>query len=68
MVEPIESPFGHHLIYVTNKNDGYYPDITMIYKKVEMDLLQDKRDQAVKKFIDEVKTEYKVYINPDLQL
>ena len=38
------------------------------YKKVEMDLLQDKRDQAVKKFIDEVKTEYKVYINPDLQL
>ena len=66
--EPIESPFGHHLIYVTNKNDGYYPDITLIYKKVEMDLLQDKRDQAVKKFIDEVKTEYKVYINPDLQL
>ena len=65
--EPIESPFGHHLIYVTNKNDGYYPDIKMIYKKVEMDLLQYKRDQAVKKFIDEVKTEYKVYINPDLQ-
>ena len=56
------------VIYVTNKNDGYYPDITLIYKKVEMDLLQDKRDQAVKKFIDEVKTEYKVYINPDLQL
>ena len=65
--EPIESPFGHHLVYVFNKNDGYYPDITKIYKKVEMDLLQDKRDQAVKKFIDEIKSEYKVYINPDLQ-
>ena len=43
------------------------PDITMIYKKVEMDLLQDKRDQAVKKFIDE-ENEYMAYINSDLQL
>tara|TARA_B100001059_G_scaffold147155_1_gene147029 strand:+ start:20118 stop:20912 length:795 start_codon:yes stop_codon:yes gene_type:complete len=65
--EPIKSPFGHHLVYVSNKNDGYYPDITTIYKKVEMDLLQDKRDQAVKKFLDEKKSEYKAYINPDLQ-
>ena len=65
--EPIKSPFGHHLIYVSNKSDGYYPDITTIYKKVEMDLLQDKRDQAVKKFLDEKKSEYKAYINPDLQ-
>ena len=65
--EPIASAFGHHLVYISNINNGYYPNINTIYKRVEMDLLQDKRDQAVKIFVDEVKSEYKVYINPDLQ-
>ena len=65
--EPIASAFGYHLVYVSNINNGYYPNMTTIYKRVEMDLLQDKRDQAVKRFVDEVKSEYKVYINPDLQ-
>ena len=67
-IGPIESSFGHHIIFVSNQDIGYYPDIRVVLKQVEIDLLQDKRDQAVKEYIDEIKTEYKVYINPNLQI
>jgi len=65
---PIESAFGHHIVYVSNAKDGYYPDITKILNKVEIDLLQNKRDKAVEEFLNEIKSEYKVFINPNLQI
>ena len=65
---PIESSFGHHIVYISNTNDGYYPDISSILNKLEVDLLQTKRDKAVKEFLDEVKPEYKVFINPNLKI
>ena len=65
---PIESSFGHHIVYISNTNDGYYPDISSILNKLEVDLLQAKRDKAVKEFLDEVKPEYKVFINPNLKI
>ena len=65
-IGPIESPFGHHIVYITNFTEGYYPDIAMVFKQVEIDLLQSKRDKAIKNYIEEIKTEYKVFINPDL--
>ena len=38
----------------------------MVFKQVEIDLLQSKRDKAIKNYIEEIKTEYKVFINPDI--
>ena len=64
-IGPIESSFGHHIIFVSNQDIGYYPDIRVVLKQVEIDLLQDKRDQAVKEYIDEIKTEFiKLPFNP----
>ena len=65
---PIKSSFGHHIVYISNTNDGYYPDISQILNKVEIDLAQSKRDKAVEEFLNKVKSEYKVFINPNLQI
>jgi hypothetical protein len=67
-IAPIESAFGHHIIFVSKRVDGYYPDILTVLKQVEVDLLQSKRDKAIKNFIDEIKINYKVFINPELQI
>jgi len=67
-IGPVESPFGHHLVFVLDTKEGYYPDITKILNKVEIDLLQSKRDKAIEEFLNEVKPDYKVYINPNLQI
>ena len=64
---PIESAYGHHLIYISDYKEGYYPIIDEVLNQVKVDLLQSKRDAAIKDYIDEVKTEYVVIINPDLK-
>ena len=64
---PIESVYGHHLIYISDYKEGYYPIIDEVLNQVKVDLLQSKRDTAIKDYLDEVKTEYVVIINPDLK-
>ena len=64
---PIESAYGHHLIYISDYKEGYYPIIDEVLNQVKVDLLQSKRDTAIKDYLDEVKSEYVVIINPDLK-
>ena len=65
---PYKSPFGHHLLFITNVKDGYYPDIKNIYKELEVDYIQLKRDAAVDNFINKVRSDYSIIINPDLKI
>ena len=65
---PYKSSFGHHIIFISNYSEGYLPSIKTVLKQVEIDYIQTKRDQAVDKYLNNVKTEYKIYINPDLQI
>ena len=67
-IGPIKSPFGHHIIYVTNYTEGYIPDITNVLKQVEVDFLQSQRDVAIENYLNQIRSEYKIYINPDLQI
>ena len=67
-IGPIQSPFGHHIIYVNNYKDAYLPDINNVLKQVEIDLLQDKRDKGLKEYLNNIKSEYTIYINPELQI
>ena len=66
--DPIQSAYGYHIILVKNSNNGFYPDITLVLKQVEIDLLQSRRDKAVSEYLDNIKSEYKIYINPNLQI
>ena len=66
--DPIQSAYGYHIILVKNSKNGFYPDITLVLKQVEIDLLQSRRDKAVSEYLDNIKSEYKIYINPNLQI
>ncbi len=67
-IGPIESPFGQHIIFVTNYTDGYLPSIASVLKQVEVDFLQTQRDEAINDYLNQIRSEYKIYINPDLQI
>ena len=67
-IGPIESPFGHHIIYVTNFTEGYLPNIINVLKQVEVDFIQSQRDEAIENYLNQIRNEYKIYINPDLQI
>ena len=40
----------------------------MIIDKVELDLLAEKKEGAINNFIDNVRSEYTVIINPNLRI
>ena len=65
---PYESAFGHHIIYITNFKEGFYPELTSVLQKVEVDYMLNQKDIALKSFLNEIRSEYKIYINPDLQI
>ncbi len=67
-IGPLESPFGHHIIYVRNYSQGYLPNIASVLKQVEVDFLQTQRDEAIENYLNQIRSEYKIYINPDLQI
>ena len=64
---PFESTYGHHIVYLNSINPGYIPEIEEVLRQVEIDFLQIKRDQAVKGFLNNIRSEYTIYINPDLK-
>ena len=38
------------------------------WKTIEIDLLQDKKSKALNEYLNKIKTEYKIFINPDLKI
>jgi hypothetical protein len=63
---PISSDYGLHIVFIKKKIDGYVPRLNQIYQKVYSDYLIMKRRENVINFLDEIKQEYEVIINPDL--
>ena len=64
---PFESTYGHHIVYINSVNQGYIPEIEEVLRQVEVDFLQIKREQAVKSFLNNIRSEYTIFINPDLK-
>jgi len=64
---PFESTYGHHIVYINSVNPGYIPEIEEVLRQVEVDFLQIKREQAVKEFLNNIRSEYTIFINPDLK-
>ena len=63
---PIASDYGLHIVFIKKKVSGYVPGFNQIYQKVYSDYLIMKRRENVINFLDEIKKEYEVIINPDL--
>ena len=64
---PFESAYGHHIVFINSVNPGYIPKIEEVFRQVEVDFLQIKREQAVKDFLNKIRSEYTIFINPDLK-
>ena len=64
---PFESTYGHHIVYLNSTNPGYIPEIEEVLRQVEVDFLQMKREDAVKGFLNNIRSEYTIFINPDLK-
>ena len=64
---PFESAYGHHIVFINSVNPGYIPKIEEVLRQVEVDFLQIKREQAVKDFLNKIRSEYTIFINPDLK-
>ena len=64
---PFKSTYGHHIVYINSVNPGYIPEIEEVIRQVEVDYLQIKREQAIKGFLKNIRSEYTIFINPDLK-
>lgn len=65
---PFLSSFGHHIIFINDYRAGFYPPLDVVIDKVELDLLAEKKEGAINNFIDDVRSEYTVIINPNLRI
>jgi len=69
---PFESPYGYHLVKLTNREDGRYPEIDEIYGRVkqdaQIDLSKEKTEKTVRNIIDsyDVRVVYKKPANKSL--
>ena len=63
---PIASDYGLHIVFIKKKSSEYLPRLNQIYQKVYSDYIIMRRRENVINFLDEIKQEYEVIINPDL--
>ena len=65
---PYKSAFGHHIIFVTQIVEGYYPELSTVLQRVEVDFMLNQRDIQLENYLNEIRSKYKIYINPDLKI
>jgi hypothetical protein len=62
---PVESPFGLHLVRVTERVDGYDPELKEIREAVEQKWRTQKRDEFQKQAYDRLRAKYDVIVPSD---
>jgi hypothetical protein len=67
-IGPFRSSYGEHLLYINNKKAGYLPEFNAIEVLIRQDFAIQEQEQRLSDYIDSVKAEYKVIINPNYQL
>ena len=64
---PFESSFGHHLVVLRDFQDGFYPPFNELRDQVLSDYLALNKENAVNQYINNIKSEYRIIINPNLK-
>ena len=65
---PQSSSFGEHLLYINNKTEGFLPEFEAIEDLVRQDFSINAQEQRLADYINSVKAEYKIIINPNYKL
>ena len=64
---PFVSSFGYHLVLLRDYEEGFYPSFNELSDQILSDYLALIKENAVNRYINDVKSEYRVIINPNLQ-
>ena len=64
---PFASSFGHHLVLLRDYQDGFYPPFNELRDQVLSDYIALNKENAVNQYINNVKSEYRIIINPNLK-
>ena len=64
---PFESSFGNHLVLLRDYKEGFYPPFNEIKDQVLHDYFMQTKENALNKYINDVKSEYRIIINPNLE-
>lgn len=62
---PHESAFGQHIILLKEIKAGFSPPLEKVLLKVQQDYLSQAQDKAIDEYINEIRSQYRVIINPD---
>ena len=63
-IGPFSSSYGEHLLFINNKSLGYSPEFPEIEDLVKQDYLLEEQERKLSDYLDSVKAEYRVIINP----
>ena len=67
-VGPIQSAFGYHNVKITSIENFKVPSFDAVKNVLLADYLEANSDQAIKEFMDQIKSEYSVAISPNFDL
>ena len=62
---PLDSIYGSHLIRISQITEARSPTLEEVKKTVVMDYLLDKKQENMKQYIEGLKKEYEVQVNPE---
>ena len=62
---PHESVFGEHIILLKEITTGFYPPLEKVLLRVQQDYLSEAQEKAIAEYINEIRSQYRVIINPD---
>ena len=65
---PIQSAFGYHNVMITSIENPKVPSFEAVKNILLADYLEANSDQAIKQFMEQIKSEYSVAISPNFDL
>ena len=63
-IGPFSSSYGEHLLFINNKSLGYSPKFSVIEDLVRQDYILQEQDRKLSDYLNSIKSEYRVIINP----
>ncbi len=64
--EVVKSPFGYHIIKLTEKKEGEKKPIDQVKEQIRVKLLQQKQEKSIEGYFEKLKADHQVRINDEV--